>query len=78
LKFFSLSGARRETMPASAYLVIEDGREYFENISLINEIASEHVPSCTTAIQDVMAAAVYKTSEWTGLRDAHESNVTLR
>jgi hypothetical protein len=77
LQFFSLSGAHRETMPASAYLVIEDGREYFENISLINEIASEHAPTWTTAIQSVPAAAVYKTSEWTGLRDAHESNVTL-
>ena len=78
LKFFSLSAAHRETLTASSFLVVEDGRKYFENISFINEIAAEHAPTWIATIDGVPAATVYKTSEWPELRNAHESNVTLR
>jgi hypothetical protein len=78
LKFFSLTGAHREKLTASSYLVVEDGRKYFENVSFINEIAAEHAPTWLATIDGVPAAMVYKTSEWPELRNAHESNVTLR
>ena len=78
LHYFSLSDAHRETLPPSTYLVVEDGRKYFENISFIEAITSEQAPAWTTAIDGVPAVAVYKTSELSELRNAHESNVTLR
>jgi predicted membrane-bound mannosyltransferase len=78
LHYFSLSDAHRETLPPSTYLVVEDGRKYFENISFIEAITSEQAPAWTTAIDGVPAATVYRTSELTELRNAHESNVTLR
>ena len=78
LHYFSLSDAHRETLPPSSYLVVEDGRKYFENISFIEAITSEQAPAWTTAIDGVPAATVYRTSELTELRNAHESNVTLR
>ena len=78
LHYFSLSGASLESLPPSAYLVVEDGRKYFENISFIEVITSEQDPAWTTAIDGVPAAAVYRTSELTKLRNEHESNVTLR
>jgi len=78
LHYFSLSDAHGETLPPSTYLVVEDGRKYFENISFIEAITSEQAPVWTTAIDGVPAATVYRTSELTELRNAHESNVTLR
>jgi len=78
LHYFSLSDAHGETLPPSTYLVVEDGRKYFENISFIEAITSEQAPAWTTAIDGVPAATVYRTSELTELRNAHESNVTLR
>jgi len=52
--------------------VVEDGRKYFENISFIEAITSEQAPVWTTAIDGVPAATVYRTSELTELRNAHE------
>src|SRR5260370_32219128 len=78
LHYFTLSDAHRETLPPSTYLVVEDGRKYFENISFIETITSDQAPVWTTAIDGVPAATVYRTSELTELRNAHESNVTLR
>ena len=78
LHYFSLSDADPETLPPSTYLVIEDGRKYLENISFIKATTSVRAPAWTTAIDGVPAATVYKTSEWTELRNAHESNITLR
>jgi len=75
LHYFSLSDSRPEALPSSTYLVVEDGRKYFDNVSFIQAITSEHDPAWTTAIEGVPAAAVYKISE---LRRTHESNVTLR
>jgi hypothetical protein len=78
LLYFSLSDARRETLPPSAYLVVEDGRKYYENISLIRAIASEADPAWTIAIDGVPAAAVYRTSESTESRNWHEPDISLR
>src|SRR5882672_2297670 len=78
LHYFSLSDARRETLPPSTYLVVEDGRKYFENISFIRAIASEADPAWTIAIDGVPAASVYRTSESMESRNQHESNISLR
>jgi hypothetical protein len=78
LRFFSLSEAHRESLPLSTYLVVEDGRKYFDNISFIQEITSEETLAWTTEIDGVPAATVYRTSDLTELRREHESNVTLR
>jgi hypothetical protein len=78
LRYFSLSDADREALPSSAYLVVEEGRKYFDNISFIQAITSKETPAWTTEISGVSAATVYRTSELTELRNGHESNVTLR
>jgi hypothetical protein len=78
LHYFSLSDARRETPPPSAYYVVEDGRKYFENISFIRAIASEADPAWTTAIDGVPAAKVYRTFESMESRNWHEPNLSLR
>lgn len=78
LHYFSLSGAHRETLPSSAYVVVEEGRKYFENISFIQEIESRERPVWTAAINGVPAAIVYRASDLTGLGNEHDSNVTLR
>jgi hypothetical protein len=78
LHYFSLSDARRETVPPSTYLVVEDGRKYFENISFIRGIESEQDPAWTIAIDGLPAAAVYRTSESTESRNWYEPNISLR
>ncbi len=78
LHYFSLSDAHRETLPPSTYLVVQDGRKYFENISFIQEITSEEDPAWTTAIEGVPAATVYRTSEVTELRNWHDPKISLR
>jgi hypothetical protein len=78
LHYFSLSDARREALPPSTYLVVEDGRKYFENISFIRGIESEEDPAWTIAIEGVPAATVYRTSELKESRNWYEPNVSLR
>jgi hypothetical protein len=78
LHYFSLSDARRETLPPSTFLVVEDGRKYFENIAFIREIASEADPAWAVAIDGVQAATVYRTSESMESRNWHEPNLSLR
>jgi hypothetical protein len=78
LHYFNLSDARRATLPPSTYLVIEDGRKYFENISFIRAIASEEGPAWAIAIEGVPAATVYRTSKITELKNWYEPNVSLR
>src|SRR5258706_7443050 len=75
LHYFSLSDARREVLPPSTYLVVEDGRKYFENISFIQGITSEEAPAWTTAIDGIPAATVYKTPELAALTNEHQWNV---
>jgi len=72
LHYFSLSAARLESLPPSSYLVVEDGRKYFENISLIEDITSKQAPAWTTSIDGVPAATVYRTSNSSELGNSHE------
>ena len=78
LHYFSLSDAHRETLSPSTYLVVQDGRKYFENISFIQAITSDEAPAWTTTIEGVPAAAVYRTSELAELRNTYEPNLSLR
>ena len=78
LHYFSLSDAHRETLPPSTYLVVQDGRKYFENIFFIQAITSDEAPAWTTTIEGVPAAAVYRTPELAELRNSYEPNLSLR
>jgi hypothetical protein len=78
LHYFSLSDARGETLSPSTYLVVQDGRKYFENISFIQAITSEQAPAWTTTIEGVPAATVYRSSELAEVRNWYEPNLSLR
>jgi hypothetical protein len=78
LRYFSLSDALPKALAPSRYVVIEEGRKYFDNISLIRTIESEEVPAWTVAIDGVPAATVYRNPELGELGNRHDSNVTLR
>ena len=78
LHYFSLSDAHREALPPSTYLVVQDGRKYFDNISFIQAIASEETPAWTTAIDGVTAATVYQASDLAELRNSDEAQISLR
>ena len=47
----------------SAYLVIQDGRKYFENISSIREVEASHAPLRTVEIGGAEAVRVYREYE---------------
>ena len=78
LRYFSLSDPHRKAPAPSTYVVVEEGRKYFDNISLIRTIESEEVPAWTVAIDGLPAATVYRNPELAELRNGHDSNVTLR
>jgi hypothetical protein len=78
LRYFSLSDPLREAPAPSTYVVVEDGRKYFDNIPLIRTIESEEVPVWTVAIDGVPAATVYRNPELAELRNGHASDITLR
>ena len=78
LRYFSLSAARREALAPSTYVVVEEGRKYFDNISLIHEIESREVPAWTIAIEGVQAASVYRTPTLTESRNGNDPNLTIR
>jgi hypothetical protein len=78
LHYFSLSAARREALAPSTYVVVEEGRKYFDNISLIHEIESREVPAWTIAIDGARAATVYRTPALAELRNGHDPNLAIR
>jgi hypothetical protein len=78
LRYFSLSAPQHEALAPSTYVVVEEGRKYFDNISLIRRIESEEVPAWTVAIDGVPAATVYRNTKLEELRNGHDSNVTIR
>jgi hypothetical protein len=78
LHFVSLSDVTRKELPPSSYVVVEEGRKYFENNSLIQTIASGEEPAWTTTIAGVPAATVYRIPELTESRNWNEPNVSLR
>lgn len=78
LRYFSLSVPHHEVSAPSTYVVVEEGRKYFDNISLIRKIESEEVPAWTVAIDGIPAATVYRNPELAELRNGHDANVTIR
>ncbi|MBI4455103.1 MAG: glycosyltransferase family 39 protein [Acidobacteria bacterium] len=60
LCYFNLSEVLTTDIPTSAYLVVQDGRKYFENISLIDVLETNFEAVRTVAIGDAVAAKVYQ------------------
>jgi 4-amino-4-deoxy-L-arabinose transferase-like glycosyltransferase len=69
LHYFNLSDqAKREDAPPSAFLVVQEGRKYFENISFIQKVESYQVPIHTVEIGGAAAARIYRDEELAELR----------
>ena len=71
LRYFDLSDqVKRVEAPPSAYLVIQDGRKYFENITFIQRVESYQTPVQTVDIGGAHAARVYRDEAFAELRMA--------
>ena len=57
-----------EDAPPSAFLVVQDGRKYFENISFIQRVESHQAPVQTVEIGGAAAVRVYRDEEFAELR----------
>jgi len=69
LQYFDLSDqAKRLEAPPTAYLVIQDGRKYFENIAFIQKVESYQVPILTVEIAGSPAVRVYLDEQFAELR----------
>lgn len=69
LHYFNLSDpAEKDKALSSAYVVVQEGRKYFENISLINTLESHFVPIATVTVRSATAARVYKVENLAQLR----------
>jgi hypothetical protein len=64
LHYFDLSDqVKRVEAPPSAYLVVQDGRQYFENIAFIQRVERYQTPVQTIEIGGAHAARVYRGQE---------------
>jgi hypothetical protein len=69
LHYFDLSNeAKRLDAPPSTFLVVQDGRKYFENISFIQRVESHQAPVQTIEIGGATAVRVYHDEELAELR----------
>jgi Dolichyl-phosphate-mannose-protein mannosyltransferase len=69
LHYFDLSDqTKRMEAPPSAYVVVQDGRKYFENISFIQRVESYQVPIQTVDIGGAAAVRVYRDEQFAELR----------
>ena len=69
LHYFDLSDqAGRMEAPPSAYVVVQDGRKYFENISFIQRVEFYQVPIQTIDIGGAAAVRVYRDEQFAELR----------
>ena len=70
LRYFRLSDpSERDKAPRSAYLVVQDGRKYFENIAFIRGVESYQAPLRVVEVGGVAAARVYQKEELAELRE---------
>jgi len=53
--------------PPSAYLVVQDGRKYFENISFIERVESYQSPVRTVDVNGAHAVRIYRDEEFAEL-----------
>jgi predicted membrane-bound mannosyltransferase len=64
LQYFDLSDrAKRLSAPDSAFLVVQDGRKYFENISFVDSVESCQLAMHKVEIGGAEAARVYRNTE---------------
>jgi hypothetical protein len=69
LHYFDLSDqAQRMSAPPNSYLVVQDGRKYFENVTYIQKVESYQVPIYTIEIGGAPAVRVYRDEEFAELR----------
>jgi Dolichyl-phosphate-mannose-protein mannosyltransferase len=69
LHYFDLSDrTKRAAVPSSAYVVVQDGREYFENISFIQKVESYQAPIQTVDVGGAAAVRVYRDEQFAELR----------
>ncbi len=68
LHYFDTSDqAQRMAAPPSSYVVIQDGRKYFENIAYIQRVESYQVPIHTIEIGGAPAVRVYRDEQFAEL-----------
>lgn len=60
LHYVDLSSPTLRTSPLSAYLVVEDGRKYVENIAFIRAVESEESPAWVVSVGTLATARVYR------------------
>jgi hypothetical protein len=58
-----LSNLALQSLPASAYFIVQEGRKYLDNISTVRKLEAEESPAWTVIIGGAQAAEVYRTSE---------------
>jgi len=69
LRYFDLSDqAKRMEAPPTAYVVVQDGRKYFENISFVQRVEFYQAPIQTVEIGGATAVRVYRDEQFTELR----------
>jgi hypothetical protein len=69
LRYFDLSDqVKRVNAPPSAYLVVQDGRKYFENVSFIERVESYESPVQTVEVGGAHAVRIYRDLEFAELR----------
>ena len=70
LHYFDLSDARqRVEAPPSAYLVVQDGRKYFENRVFLEKVESYQNPIEVVKVGRAVAVRVYRDQEFALLRE---------
>jgi 4-amino-4-deoxy-L-arabinose transferase-like glycosyltransferase len=68
-RYFDLSDqAQRMEAPPTAYIVVQDGRKYYENISFIQKVESYQMPIQTVEIGGAAAVRVYRDEQFAELR----------
>ena len=69
LHYFDLSDeVKRQGAPTSAFLVVQDGRKYFENFSFIQGVESYETPIHIVEIGGTAAVRVYRDEKYASLR----------
>jgi Dolichyl-phosphate-mannose-protein mannosyltransferase len=64
LRYVDLSSLTQQTSPLPAYLVVEDGRKYIENIAFIRGIEFSEKPTWDVSVGPLSAARVYRDTLW--------------
>jgi hypothetical protein len=71
LRYFDLSDqTKRMEAPPTAYVVTQDGRKYFENVSFVQRTESYQVPIQTVEIGGATAVRVYRDELFAELRNS--------